>query len=97
MFGFDAFTYGERLPIEFTQHLTVGANPSTEDGYSTSEETAVWHFSHQLQEVLKGAEGKFLFIRRAPELRSKRTFERGDVVYAMIGRFSLGHLKGEKE
>lgn len=80
-------------PIEYTRHVIVGNNPNTEHGGWETEHEAVWFFAKHIKEVLKDAEGKLLFVRRPPALKSRSLFEREKPVYAMIGRFSIGQIK----
>jgi hypothetical protein len=83
-------------PIEYTQHVIVGKNPDNELGYWLTEVEATTNFAWQFEELLENAEGKLLFIRRAPKLESHSLFDRDKPVYAMIGRFSIGKLKEVK-
>jgi len=78
-------------PIAYTEHVVIGRNP--DHGYWLTEVEAVTNFAWQLEEFLKGAEGKLLFVRRAPKLERHKVFDLDKPVYYMIGRFSLGHLK----
>lgn len=80
-------------PIEYTQHVIVGKNPDNELGYWLTEVEATTNFAWQFEELLKGAEGKLLLIRRAPKLESHNLFDRDKPVYTMFGRFSIGELK----
>jgi hypothetical protein len=94
LFGFstksDANT---ESPIEYTEHVIVGNNPDTMYGYWDTEHEAAWALAKHMEEVLKDAEGKLLFVRRAPKLERHRLFDRDQTVYTMIGRFSIGGLK----
>ena len=83
----------EEYPIEYTNHVVVGRNPDTEHGHWDTEHEAVWFFARSFEELLKDAEGKLLFIRRAPKLESHRLFDMDKPVYSMVGRFSIGKLK----
>jgi hypothetical protein len=83
----------EDHPIEYTEHVIVGKNPDTEYGCWDTEHEAAWFFARHMEEILKDAEGKLLFIRRAPKLESRRLFDRDRPAYIMIGRFSIGKLK----
>ena len=83
----------EDYPTEYTAHVIVGKNPDTELGYWLTEVEATTNFAWQFEELLKGAEGKVLFIRRAPKLESHKLFEMDKPVYTMLGRFSIGKLK----
>ena len=85
----------ENYPIEYTQHVIVGRNLNNQLGYWDTEHEAVWFFAQQFAELLENAEGKLLFIRRAPKLESHNLFDRDKPVYTMIGRFSIGKLKAE--
>lgn len=80
-------------PIEYTQHVIVGRNPDTAHGLWPTEVEAVTNFAWQLEELLKGAEGKLLLVRRAPKLESHKLFDMDKPVYTMFGRFSIGKLK----
>ena len=95
LFGFETTPNKEvkEHPIEYTEHVIVGKNPDTEYGYWLTEVEATTNFAWQLEELLKGAEGKLLFIRRAPKLESHSLFEMDKPVYTMFGRFSIGKLK----
>ena len=79
--------------IEYTDHVIVGNNPDTDHGGWYNQHEAVWHFAKHMEEVLKDAQGKLLFVRRAPVLESRQLFDRDEPVWAMIGRFSIGQLK----
>ena len=83
----------EEYPIEYTQHVFVGRNPDTEHGHWRTEVEAMTSFARSFEELLKGNEGKLLFIRRAPKLESHRLFDTDKPVYNMVGRFSIGKLK----
>jgi hypothetical protein len=80
-------------PIEYTNHVIVGANPDTAHGGWDTEHEAAWFFAKHIEEVLKDAQGKLLFVRRAPVLESKQLFDREKPIYVMIGRFSIGQPK----
>jgi hypothetical protein len=83
----------EDYPIEYTQHVLLGRNPDTEHGHWDTEHEAAWFFARSFEELLKGNEGKLLFIRRAPKLESHNLFDMDKPVYSMVGRFSIGKLK----
>jgi hypothetical protein len=81
------------MPIEYTQHVLLGRNPDTAHGYCLTDAEALTNFARQFEELLKDAEGKLLFIRRAPKLESHNLFYMDKPVYSMVGRFSIGKLK----
>jgi len=83
----------EDYPIEYTQHVLLGRNPDTDHGHWLTEAEALTNFARQFEELLNDAEGKLLFIRRAPKLESHNLFEMDKPVYSMVGRFSIGKLK----
>jgi hypothetical protein len=80
-------------PIEYIGHVIVGNNPNTDHGGWDTEHEAAWFFAKHMEEVLKEAQGKLLFVRLSPVLKSHRLFDRDKPVYSMIGRFSIGKLK----
>ena len=80
-------------PIEFTDHVMVGNNPDTAHGGWDTEHEAAWFFAKHMEEILKDAQGKLLFVRRPPVLECHHSFDRDKPIYAMIGRFSIGQLK----
>jgi hypothetical protein len=86
----------EEHPIEYTQPVFVGRNPDTEHGHWDTEHEAAWFFARSFEELLKDAEGKLLFICRAPKLESHRLFDMDKPVYSRVGRFSIGKLKEQK-
>ena len=83
----------EEYPIEYTQHVLLGRNPDTEHGHWLTEAEAMTNFARSFEELLKDAEGKLLYIRRAPKLESHRLFDMDKPVYSMVGRLSIGKLK----
>jgi hypothetical protein len=94
MYGFSTESNDiKEHPIEFTSHVMVGANPDTAHGGWNTEHEAAWFFAKHMEEVLKDAQGKLLFVRRSPVLECHHSFDRDKPIYAMIGRFSIGQLK----
>ena len=94
VFGFSSSALeAENYPIKYTKHVLVGGNPDAEHGGWLTEVEATTNFAWQLAEVLNDAEGKLLFIRKAPKLRSIQLFSMDKPLYSMIGRFSIGELK----
>jgi hypothetical protein len=93
MYGFRTETDdGKEYPIEYTNHVMVGANPDTAHGGWDTEHEAAWFFAKHMEEVLKDAQGKLLFVRRPPVLECRHSIW-DKPTYAMIGRFSIGQLK----
>ena len=98
MYGFSTESNNiENYPIEFTSHVMVGANPDTAHGGWEKQHEAVWYFAKHMEEVLKDAQGKFLFVRRPPVLECHQSFDRDKPVWAMIGGFSIGQLKEKND
>ena len=94
MYGFRTETDdGKEYPIEYTNHVMVGANPDTAHGGWDTEHEAAWFFAKHMEEVLKDAQGKLLFVRRPPVLECRHSIWGDKPTYAMIGRFSIGQLK----
>jgi hypothetical protein len=94
MYGFRTETDdAKEYPIQYTSHVMVGANPDTAHGGWDTEHEAAWFFAKQMEDVLKDAQGKLLFVRRSPALECHHSFDRDKPIYAMIGRFSIGQLK----
>lgn len=73
-------------PIKLTYYY-VGVNPDDLDGAWDTEAEALINFAKQFQDVAKQAEGIFLFVRRAPVLSGRPSFESGRVRWSMTGRF----------
>lgn len=94
MYGFSTDSKDiEEHPIEFISHVMVGNNPDTEHGGWEKQHEAVWYFAKHMEEVLKDAQGKFLFVRRSPVLECRHSFAWDKPIWSMIGRFSIGQLK----
>ena len=76
MFGFgETKPENEDYPLEFTGHYLIGMNPETEEdgGYWDTPQEARLEFSLQFAELSGDAEGKFLFVRKAPMLEMHKS------------------------
>ena len=96
MFGFGGDRpLNEDYPLEFMGHYLIGMNSKTEedDGYWNTPQEARLEFSIQFAELSSDAEGKFLFVRKAPMLEMLRPFDESEQRYRMVGRFSIAKLR----
>ena len=81
-------------PLEFTGHYLIGGNPDDlEYGYWDTEQDAINAFAAQFAGLAQEAQGKFLFVRRAPVCTKSAMFDSDQHKWRMIGRFSIAKLK----
>lgn len=77
------------------KHFRLGYNPNSYDGtWSTREEAAV-AFCSQLEEALKDAEFKNVFIRCRPKMHEIRPFGGDEVEWLFTAKLSVHEETGE--